>query len=428
MLKKNKIVFLVALALLVFCVVGDLKAGTWTSYAVGDVMLGFRKTGVPNLVVDIGPVTNLTTAVKNKRIAISQYTGNQLAQVGTNGAIWSAFTYFDGTVSPASAQYTLFMTRARNTINRQSTPWISEVQLAQQTVGGTYMGELPVGAQACATYNVLNTSTAVIEPDNSDDPNYNVYPGHSYSGVLGPNLNFNDSWEGTPEKTTPATFTTAGAVIRSDFYQIDPNDTSDGVVTFLGYFEFNTNGAMTYVAYPTAPTVTTVVASAVTGTGAQLNAAVTTINTNTDNTSYYFQYGLNTSYGNTTTVSNIGTNSGNYGLAVSSLTAGTLYHFQAVAYNQYGTNYGGDLTFTTTGGVPTAPVITGFHRTNSVSYVSFTTGSSGTYTLRGTNNAGLTTAARTNWPAIASTPGNGAVNTLQDTTTNNNKLYIITAQ
>ena len=185
---------------------------------------------------------------------------------------------------------------------------------------------------------------------------------------------------------------------------------------------------MTYVAYPTAPAVTTLAASAIAGTGAQLNAAVTTINTNTDNTSFYFQYGLNTSYGGVTTVSNIGTNSGNYNLTVSSLTAGTLYHFRAVAYNQYGTNYGGDLTFTTTGGAPTAPVITGFHRTNSVSYVSFTTGSGGTYTLRGTNDAGLTTAARTNWPAIASTPGNGAVNTLQDATTNNNKLYIITAQ
>ena len=34
----------------------------------------------------------------------------------------------------------------------------------------------------------------------------------------------------------------------------------------------------------------------------------------------------------------------------------------------------------------------------------------------------------TNWPAITSTPGNGSVNILQDTTTVSNKFYVITAQ
>ncbi len=424
MLNKNKIV---VLALLAVSVVSDLKAGTWTNYAIGDVMLCFRKSGGANdLVVNAGPVTNLVAAIKNRRIAISQYTGGQLALVGTNGAIWSAFTYFDDTVSPASAGGTLYISRGRNVLNRQTTPWDASSHDAQINCG-LYMSAIPKGAKDCLTYNPTNNSTAVIEPDDAANSNPNYVTGQSYIGALGSSLNFGDTWQGSPEKTAAATFTTAGAVIRSDFYRVNPNDTSDGVVTMLGYFEFNTNGVMTYVAYPTAPTVSTLAATSVANTTAQLNCSVTTINTNTDSTAYFFQYGLTPSYGSTTTVSNIGTNSGNYAAAISGLAAGTLYNFRAVAYNQYGTNLGANLTFTTTGGAPTTPVITKFTRTNNISYISFTTGNSGTYTLRGTNSTGLS-AARTNWLAINSVAGNGAVNTLQDTTTNAGKFYIITAQ
>jgi hypothetical protein len=74
-----------------------------------------------------------------------------------------------------------------------------------------------------------------------------------------------------------------------------------------------------------------------------------------------------------------------------------------------------------------APVITLFTRANTISTIKFTTGSSGTYTLRGTNSAGLAV-ARTNWPAISSVSGNGSLNTLTDTNSSPNKFYIITAQ
>ena len=422
MLNKNKIALV---ALLAVSMVSDLKAGTWTNYAIGDVMLCFRKDGGANdLVVNAGPVTNLTTAVQNKRIAISQYTGSQLALVGTNGAIWSAFTGYDDSVSPVGDRGTLFVSKGRNFISRKTTAWSSFPHDSQMSVIQAML-DISIGAKVCIGYNGVNTSTAVIEPNDPDNSNPNYTSGQSYIGAMGVNLNFGDRFQGIPEKTALASFTTAGAVIRSDFYRINPNDTSDGLVTFLGYFEFNTNGAMTYVAYPTAPTVTTVAASAIAATGAQLNATVTTINTNTDSTAFYFKYGLTTSYGSTTTVSNIGVNSGSYGQPVSGLTGGATYHFQAVAYNQYGTNFGSDLTFTTTGGAPAIPEIKAIGRTNNITYVSFTTGNSGTYTLRGTNSLEI---IRTNWPAISSIAGNGLTNTLQDTTSDSGKFYIITAQ
>jgi hypothetical protein len=97
-----------------------------------------------------------------------------------------------------------------------------------------------------------------------------------------------------------------------------------------------------------------------------------------------------------------------------------------IGYFQLATN--GVMTYTA---YPTAtvaaPVILGFTRTGGTSTVTFTTGSSGTYTLRGTNSAGLT-AARTNWPAINSVAGDGGNHSLSDTTTATNQFYIISAQ
>jgi hypothetical protein len=74
-----------------------------------------------------------------------------------------------------------------------------------------------------------------------------------------------------------------------------------------------------------------------------------------------------------------------------------------------------------------APTIVSFTRIGTTSAVTFTTGSSGTYSLRGTNSAGLT-AACTNWPAISSIGGDGNSHSLQDTTSADNQFYVITAQ
>jgi hypothetical protein len=318
-----------SIALLVSFAASDLIADTFTNFAVGDVLVCFRKSGGANdLVVDAGPVATFTNATPNQRIPITQYTGSQLALVGTNSVSWSAFTWLDDSVSPADVQWTLFMSKGRAAINSKTTPWPAGPQAGQQNTAGD-MGSIVKGAVVCIGYKGVNTPSAVGEPDDPSNSNPNYTQGQSYVGTLGPNSDFNGDWFGTPEKTAPANFTTAGTVIRSDFYQIPPSDTGAGSVKFLGYFELNTNGVMSYVAYP---------ASA-----------------------------------------------------------------------------------------PTAPVITSFGRTNNLSYVSFTTGSSGTYTLRGTNDAGLST-PRINWPAISSVSGNGSINTLQDTTAVPDKFYIITAQ
>ena len=63
------------------------------------------------------------------------------------------------------------------------------------------------------------------------------------------------------EQGTPANFTTAGQSVRADFYQLlstnlIANPTNNQAAKYLGYFEFATNGVMTYTAGPS-PTVLT---------------------------------------------------------------------------------------------------------------------------------------------------------------------------
>lgn len=94
------------------------------------------------------------------------------------------------------------------------------------------------------------------------------------------------------------------------------------------------------------PTVVTGVTTAITRTGATLNA---TVNPNGAVTSATFEYGPTTAYGITTPVQSLG--SGNIvigvGGMVSGLACNTLYHFRAMATNSSGTTNGSDVTFTT---------------------------------------------------------------------------------
>lgn len=94
-------------------------------------------------------------------------------------------------------------------------------------------------------------------------------------------------------------------------------------------------------------------------------------------------------------------------------------------YFELSTN--GVMTYTA-GPAPTVlvePTIVSITRIGTTSTISFTTGSSGTYTLYGTNNLA---APMANWPAINSTPGNGSQQSLQDVTTGGSKFYRVGAQ
>ena len=216
------------------------------------------------MVVDAGPISTFTGASHNQRIPITQYTGTQLAQVGTNGVSWSAFTWL--------GDNTLFITRPRSFPGQQTVPWLAQSSPVQNGSAGR-MATIPPGAldQLNLLVYPVSTATAVVEENNSiGNPNYT--DGVSYHDALAGAYGsaFDGKFEngGNPENTTLSTFTKSATVVRSDFYQLTPTSSLNSPGTWLGYFEFNTNGAMTYVAYPTSTPVVSSIS--VTGTTATI--------------------------------------------------------------------------------------------------------------------------------------------------------------
>lgn len=104
---------------------------------------------------------------------------------------------------------------------------------------------------------------------------------------------------------------------------------------------------------------TTNAATAITATGATVNG---TVNPNGQATTYAFQWGLSTSYGNEAPLPPASAGAGSADVPVSldlgGLVSGTVYHFRVIASNASGTSTGADETFTTAGSAPTPAAVT----------------------------------------------------------------------
>jgi hypothetical protein len=98
------------------------------------------------------------------------------------------------------------------------------------------------------------------------------------------------------------------------------------------------------------PAVQTGTAQGASTSGATLTG---TVNPEGNTTSWYFQYGTTTGYGSQTASKSAGSGNTVTGVSavVSSLVAGTTYHYRLVATSSAGTTYGSDVTFTTVSAV-----------------------------------------------------------------------------
>ncbi len=114
---------------------------------------------------------------------------------------------------------------------------------------------------------------------------------------------------------------------------------------------YNSAGDSTYsneanattIAFPTA---TTDSATNITANSATLNA---TVNPNGSETTVYFEWGIDTSYGNSTPAQSIGSGTDDVSITadITGLSPSTIYHYRVVATNAGGTSYGDDISFTT---------------------------------------------------------------------------------
>lgn len=123
-----------------------------------------------------------------------------------------------------------------------------------------------------------------------------------------------------------------------------------GVGNFAGYgndVEFTT-------AAPAIPTVTTNAATSITPSSATLNGYLTNMGVDT-NVACYFEWGINTSYGNTAGFPFWRQTIGAFNTTITNLSPGTTYHYRALGVGN-NAGYGNDVQFTTTTG--TLPTVT----------------------------------------------------------------------
>jgi phosphodiesterase/alkaline phosphatase D-like protein len=132
---------------------------------------------------------------------------------------------------------------------------------------------------------------------------------------------------------------------------------ASGSVYYYRVSSTNENGtseapsAQSFATLPAVEGVSTAAATAVTSSGATLNGS---LEPNGTETHYYFEYGITSEYGSSTSSADAGSQSGP--TAVSTALAGLLpnqeYHFRLVAQNSFGATRGADEVFLTSAIAP----------------------------------------------------------------------------
>ncbi len=245
------------------------QAQTFTN-AVNDLFLGFRKaspyTETYEVVVDIGQASNYCSLAVGTTIPVPGYTTTQLGGsfVSFNNLSWSVVGGYSGSSYPGYVNDTLWVTVPRTNNAVKSVDPIRAGFGAQQVakaiinsiispVGGAAYISLQLGASS------FNTSSFVREPDTyaSQILTYwmQTLTPNSTAGTL------RDTWppsepnQGNLEITTPGSF--SGSV-RSDLYEVrpsldavgntvtDPHTGTSGIAWYVGYFQFNSDGSMTF--------------------------------------------------------------------------------------------------------------------------------------------------------------------------------------
>ncbi|NCA78014.1 MAG: hypothetical protein EOM90_16935, partial [Alphaproteobacteria bacterium] len=130
------------------------------------------------------------------------------------------------------------------------------------------------------------------------------------------------------------------------------------------------------------PVTVTSAATAVTPTSATLNG---TVNPNGLATTWYFEWGTTTAYGNTTAVTSAGTGTTTVSVnaGITGLTGGVTYHYRLAATNTDGTSYGADMTFTYGAAVVTTTAALSITATSAVSGGTVTSDGGYAVTARG---------------------------------------------
>jgi hypothetical protein len=226
-------------------------------YQPNDLALGFRKTGTSQgtyeAVVNLGQASIYFGAAIGTTLTITNFSASQLTPstfANLNNLSWSVFGYYSGSgfgaSYPSSAASTLWVTVPRaNIAVRSADP--TRLTRGQQASARSPISSILANAayvSGDSGASAYNTATFVRE-------SIATYPLHLLTvwmgSIVDPTVGtLNDTWpEGDLEITTPGSFTTA---VRSDLYEVRPlaDASGSGPASYIGYFEFKSNGTMTF--------------------------------------------------------------------------------------------------------------------------------------------------------------------------------------
>jgi pimeloyl-ACP methyl ester carboxylesterase len=220
--------------------------------------------------------------------------------------------------------------------------------VATNNSGTTYGQDLTFVTSAMAPSATTDAATSVTST--SAQVNATVNPNGSTTSVYF-QYGLTSSYG---SQNTPANFSgTSPLPILAQMSGLNPSTTyhyrvvasNNGGTTYGGDMSFATSGS--------APIATTNAATNITSSSAILNG---TVNPNGGATTTYFQFGLSTDYGATTSSSNVGsgTSAVSFQTSTGAIQPGQTFHYRLVATNAAGTAYGNDLTFTTLNDAPYA--------------------------------------------------------------------------
>lgn len=222
-----------------------LRAQSFT-YSNCDLVAGFRLIGgASDLVVDLGQVAKFENLAPRSVTTITNLTATQLANAlpTLDGVSWSVAAALRGNPHYSYPLQTIWVTSPRPDIDTPGTVWQNA---SQGTLGGAASQIDAIGFDASVYGNGQpagpnNTPTGILVPPSSQ---------YAYSYLMGTHQNYDGTFQGIVENTTPIDFDTASVPSRSVLYRLVPDTYPHGPGTLIGFFDFTPDGTLTFTAGP----------------------------------------------------------------------------------------------------------------------------------------------------------------------------------
>ena len=238
----------------------SLRAQTFT-YTNCDLVAGFRLIGgASDLVVDLGSVAAFENLTPRSVITITNLSAIQLASAlpTLDGVSWSVSAAMRGNTNYSYPLQTIWVTSPRPDIYTPGTVWQTK---SSGTLGGAASQIDAIGFDASIYGNGQpggpnNTRTGILIPPASQ---------YAYSYLIGGYGNYDGTFQGNTENTTPPDFDSAALPSRSVLYRLEPDSFPHSPGTLIGFFDFKPDGSLTFTAGPP-PEQTTITAISNQGT------------------------------------------------------------------------------------------------------------------------------------------------------------------